>query len=146
VLDSREIPWEDILAQDQTPKQYLRLVRMGGPGTGVFLQAVRGGGTVVRYVSRITHAECIRQAKSFLSPAFKWIPASVASYSEVQADLCEVVGEECKKSCSAKGCICDPATSSCVDSTGSARGGPRGNQSNQGNTVVVVSHPEPIKV
>ena len=115
---------------NQTPPEYLAYDRQGHRGTGVFLRLLAGGGTVVSFRENLPYAECVRLGEAFA--AFKWVPEPVATYLEVQADLCEIVGEECRKKCSAKGCLCSRATSTCVDSSGNSSNEPGGKQSNRG--------------
>jgi hypothetical protein len=117
-------------ASNQTPPEYFTYDQLGHRGTGVFLRLIEGGGTIVSFTENLSYAECMAIGKAYI--AFKWVPKSVATYLEVQAELCELVGEECKKSCSAKGCVCNPATSTCVDSSGNTGNNPGGNQSGRG--------------
>ena len=118
---------EKPLASDQTPKEYLHYgATIGALGTGVFLQTPAGGGTLVTFRSKITYQQCRTYGTDHR--AFKWIPEAVASYAEVQSDVCAARGEECVRACAAKGCLCNHPTNSCVDATGNAPGSPRGGE------------------
>jgi hypothetical protein len=106
------------VAVDQTPEAY---IEMNETGSGVFLNLLAGGGTLVSFQENVTYAEAQRHGEGYA--AFKWIPNTVASFAAVQGSICPIPGEPCEKTCTANGCICSPATKTCVDASQNGGGG-----------------------
>jgi hypothetical protein len=109
------------VAVDQTPEKYIDMIETG---SGVFLNLLEGGGTFVSFQENVTYAEARRQGAGYT--AFKWIPNTVASFATVQGSICPIPGEPCGKTCTAVGCICSPATKTCVDASQNGGGGGSG--------------------
>ena len=131
------------MAFDQTPEEYRQYQDQGYLGTGVFLQLPEGGGTRVTFRPKLTYSQCRIFGLDF--QAFKWIPEPIASYAEVQSDLCPTSGEECLKSCAAKGCLCNRASSKCADASGNAPGSTGSDSSDSGNEAKALEEREKIK-
>jgi hypothetical protein len=72
-------------------------------GTGIFVRQYSGGATRPKeFVESLSYDECIIQGAEAL--AFKWVPHSVASVSELKAMPCP--REECVDTCVRPACVC----------------------------------------
>ncbi len=107
------------MASNQTPQRYREIATTSHRGTGVFLRTGASGETLVTLEQNLSYEVCVRQGQGFV--AFKWIPATVASFSQVAGSRCRLVGERCTDSCDADGCLCNPARQQCVDASGNTQ-------------------------
>jgi hypothetical protein len=120
------------LASNQTPQSYIEQAEETR-GTGVFLRKGVSGESLVTFQQNLSYESCVDLGGQYL--AFKWIPASVSSYSAVVDSRCKLVGERCSKSCAADGCLCDPTRQQCVDASSSSNLPPNTGGSQSGDQV-----------
>ena len=82
------------LAQDPTAR-----------GTGIFLvpdfDSRDAEATRKEFVADISYPEC--ETRGQLAAAFRWVPATVASMADLQAQTC---GDTCVLRCAKHGCMC----------------------------------------
>jgi hypothetical protein len=105
------------VASDQTPGAY-KAYPESQLGTGVFLRVGASAESMVTFEQNINYAICIQRGQDFA--AFKWIPLAIATYMDVEASRCRIVGEACSISCDAHGCLCDTNRGECVDASGNS--------------------------
>jgi hypothetical protein len=89
------------IKQNQTREEWTS--QADARGTGIFVREHPGGGLQPKqFVENLSYADCILQGTRAV--AFKWVPESVATVSELKAMACP--REQCVDTCVRPACVC----------------------------------------
>jgi hypothetical protein len=99
------------MPDDQTPDEWLDLPAVANDprtlGTGLYLERV---GARKEKFSDVTYDDTRDQANRRDFHAFKWVPHSIASETQLDQDVCQA---RCSRRCFRPGCLCDRGEGRC---------------------------------
>jgi hypothetical protein len=97
------------MAFDQTDPVWLRDTVDGTFGSGVYLCRQWTGSQetlTVQFDEDVTYAQCQAKSKGRAALAFKWVPSTVAVFTQVTNSPCNSSGQDCVDRCPGFSCFC----------------------------------------